>query len=178
MRAGGQWLPEMVDLAGGCDSAQEAGAPSMPLSWDQVCSTPGTIPLLEHRRTVPPHTAPACIQPALCNSWQHSLEEHTAIISAYFGLGVIDGCGMQVRAHAPEVLVLMQCGASAQGALACVSELAALPGWWGLPAVKSGCVFVVDHAPFLRPGPRVVRPSLQPLQRASAKHFWLLKAFL
>ena len=56
----------------------------------------------------------------------------------------------------------MQCGASAQGALACVTELAALPGWWGLPAVKSGCVFVVDHAPFLRPGPRVVRRSLHP----------------
>lgn len=52
----------------------------------------------------------------------------------------------------------MQCGANPQGALPCVTELAALPGWWGLPAVKSGCVFVVDHAPFLRPGPRLVRP--------------------
>ena len=65
---------------------------------------------------------------------------------------------MQVRAHAPEVLLMMQCGANPQGALPCVTELAALPGWWGLPAVKSGCVFVVDHAPFLRPGPRLVRP--------------------
>ena len=65
----------------------------------------------------------------------------------------------QVRAEAPEVLVLMQCGASPQGALPCVSELAALPGWWGLPAVKNGWVFVVDHAPFLRPGPRVVRAA-------------------
>ena len=88
-----------------------------------------------------------------------------------------DGCGAQVRAHAPEVLVLMQCGASAQGALACVTELAALPGWWGLPAVKSGCVFVVDHAPFLRPGPRVVRRSLHPLQYASAHHSYLLKSY-
>ena len=70
----------------------------------------------------------------------------------------------------------MQCGASPQGALALVTELAALPGWWGLPAVKSGCVFVVDHAPFLRPGPRVVRPSLHPLQCASANHSWLLKS--
>ena len=52
----------------------------------------------------------------------------------------------------------MQCGANPQGALPCVTELAALPGWWGLPAVKSGCVFVVDHAPFLRPGPRLVLP--------------------
>ena len=63
---------------------------------------------------------------------------------------------MQVRSHAPEVLVLMQCGASPQGVLPWVTELAALPGWWSLPAVKHGCVYVVDHAPFLRPGPRVV----------------------
>ena len=64
--------------------------------------------------------------------------------------------------------MLMQCGASPQGALAFVTELAALPGWWGLPAVKSGCVFVVDHAPFLRPGPRVVRPSSSPTAVCSA----------
>ncbi len=67
---------------------------------------------------------------------------------------------LQVRAHAPEVLVVMQCGVSPQGVLACVTELAALPGWWGLPAVKNGCVYIVDHAPFLRPGPRVVRVSV------------------
>ena len=64
---------------------------------------------------------------------------------------------MQIRSEAPEVLVLMQCGTNPQGALACVTELAALPGWWGLPAVKNGAVYIVDHAPFLRPGPRVVR---------------------
>ena len=67
---------------------------------------------------------------------------------------------MQVRSEAPEVLVLMQCGTNPQGALACVTELAALPGWWGLPAVKNGAVYIVDHAPFLRPGPRVVRVLL------------------
>ena len=26
----------MVDLAGGCDDMQDPGAPSLPLSWDQV----------------------------------------------------------------------------------------------------------------------------------------------
>ena len=34
--AGGLWLPEMVDLAGGCDEAQEPGAPPQMLTWDQV----------------------------------------------------------------------------------------------------------------------------------------------
>ena len=82
MLAGGQWLPEMVDLAGGCDSAQEAGAPSMPLSWDQVLSNPETIPLLWYRkRTVSPHNAPACMQVTPCRRLQHRLDEHTALIT-------------------------------------------------------------------------------------------------
>jgi hypothetical protein len=65
---------------------------------------------------------------------------------------------VQLRAFAPEVLVFMQNGAAPARALAEVSELAALPGWWGLPAVKTGRVYIVDHALFLRPGPRIVRP--------------------
>ena len=92
MLAGGQWLPEMVDLAGGCDSAQEAGAPSMPLSWDQVLSTPDTMPLLIRKRTAPPHLAPACMLVTLCRSWQHRLEERTALISAHVCPGLSDGC--------------------------------------------------------------------------------------
>ncbi len=38
--AGGQWLPEMVELAGGCCDMQEPGSPSVPLSWDQVSLAP------------------------------------------------------------------------------------------------------------------------------------------
>lgn len=30
------------------------------------------------------------------------------------------------------------------------------PGWWELPAVKQQQVFIVDHAVFSRPGPRLV----------------------
>jgi iron complex transport system substrate-binding protein len=62
-----------------------------------------------------------------------------------------------VRAAAPEVLLVARLGADAAPTLGEVSELAALPGWWGLPAVKAGRVFVVDAALFLRPGPRLVR---------------------
>lgn len=93
-----------------------------------------------------------------------SLRQHSCIgLSAASNIGHVQRALLtrdvvvQVRAHAPEVLVVMQCGVSPQGVLACVTELAALPGWWGLPAVKNGCVYIVDHAPFLRPGPRVVR---------------------
>ena len=81
-------------------------------------------------------------------------EQNTGSVTALEGTA-----GVQVRSHAPDVLVVMQCGVSPQGVLACVTELAALPGWWGLPAVKNGCVYIVDHAPFLRPGPRVVRST-------------------
>lgn len=67
-----------------------------------------------------------------------------------------------IRAASPEVLILAPC--SVQGGstepgirgLADVSELAALPGWWALTAVKHGNVFFVDHALLGRPGPRLV----------------------
>jgi hypothetical protein len=42
--AGGLWLPEMVDLAGGCDEGQEPAAPPQSLTWDQV----GLCPSLKH----------------------------------------------------------------------------------------------------------------------------------
>ncbi len=41
-------------------------------------------------------------------------------------------------------------------ALSDLSELASRPGWWQLPAVKEGRVFVADHALLCRPGPRCV----------------------
>ena len=83
----------------------------------------------------------------------------------------------QVQAFAPEVLVVASLlpaagvpvgGATGGGtgaseaaagcrALSDLSELAARPGWWQLPAVKEGRVFVADHALLCRPGPRWVR---------------------
>ena len=56
--------------------------------------------------------------------------------------------------------MVAQQGADSAATLGEVSELAALPGWWGLPAVKAGLVFVADAALFLRPGPRLVSIAL------------------
>ncbi len=64
---------------------------------------------------------------------------------------------MQVRAFAPEVLVVAGGAGGPAGALGPVSELAALPGWWGLPAVKTGRVYILDAPLLLRAGPRIVR---------------------
>lgn len=68
--------------------------------------------------------------------------------------------GTQVKAYAPEVLILAPCSAGIGRGLSEACSLAAMPGWWGLPAVKSGRVYVVDHAYFSRPGPRCASPSL------------------
>lgn len=59
-----------------------------------------------------------------------------------------------MRAYAPEVLVLSPCGAGLEAGVQQAAELAVLPGWWALPAVRSSRVFVVDHSLFSRPGPR------------------------
>lgn len=67
-----------------------------------------------------------------------------------------------MRSAAPEVLVVVGNGSGPAGALGAVSELAALPGWWGLPAVKAGRVYILDAPLLLRAGPRIVRAPLDP----------------
>jgi iron complex transport system substrate-binding protein len=62
-----------------------------------------------------------------------------------------------VRALAPEVIVIMPCGFALGGALGQAAQLTDRPGWSELPAVRSGHVYVVDaNAYFARPGPRVI----------------------
>ncbi len=63
----------------------------------------------------------------------------------------------EIRAYAPEVIVLAPCGYYKEDIIKAL-EGARLPGGWGeLPAVKSGEVWAVDAtAYFSRPGPRVV----------------------
>lgn len=63
----------------------------------------------------------------------------------------------QVLANAPEVMVVMPCGFSLREAIKQTSNLAALPGWSELPAVRNRRVFAADaNAYFARPGPRLV----------------------
>ncbi|MGB9739295.1 MAG: cobalamin-binding protein [Chloroflexus aggregans] len=63
-----------------------------------------------------------------------------------------------VIACAPEVIVVMPCGFTLERAVAEAQAL--LPqrtGWYALPAVRNGRVFVVDgNTYFSRPGPRIV----------------------
>jgi len=63
----------------------------------------------------------------------------------------------QVRACEPEVLVLIPGSISSEQTLHEIGSLATLPGWWSLPAVQAGDVFLCDHVYYTRPGPRVVQ---------------------
>ena len=63
----------------------------------------------------------------------------------------------QVRACEPEVLVLIPGSISSEQTLHEIGSLATLPGWWSLPAVQTGDVFLCDHVYYTRPGPRVVQ---------------------
>jgi iron complex transport system substrate-binding protein len=63
----------------------------------------------------------------------------------------------QVVEFAPQILVVMPCGYKISRSLAEVERLAAKAGFYGLPAVRSGQVYIVDSPAFFsRPGPRIV----------------------
>lgn len=61
-----------------------------------------------------------------------------------------------VRA-APEVLVIALCSSHIPRSLKEVTWLASQEGWWELPAVESGQVYVIEHVYYSRPGPRAVK---------------------
>lgn len=63
---------------------------------------------------------------------------------------------VQLRAAAPDILVLAVPGLSASEAAVHTADLAALPGFWALPAVRSGAVYVCDNTLLARPGPGCV----------------------
>jgi iron complex transport system substrate-binding protein len=63
----------------------------------------------------------------------------------------------QTIKSAPHIIVIMPCGYKIQRTLSEVDLLASRPGWYSLPAVREGQVYVVDSpAYFSRPGPRIV----------------------
>ena len=57
----------------------------------------------------------------------------------------------------PEKLYIDLCSSDLARGIREVGWLAAQPGWSGLPAVRTGEVYLIDHVYFSRPGPRVVQ---------------------
>jgi iron complex transport system substrate-binding protein len=61
-----------------------------------------------------------------------------------------------ILAARPEVIVVMPCGYSLEQAVAEFGQLALPQGWGDTPAVRNGCVFLVEASGyFSRPGPRL-----------------------
>jgi iron complex transport system substrate-binding protein len=61
-----------------------------------------------------------------------------------------------VRAAKPEVLVIACCGFDVTRTMQDVPLLRAQPGWDDVPAVRDGCVWVMDGCAYVsRPGPRL-----------------------
>ena len=65
----------------------------------------------------------------------------------------------QVRQYAPDVLVVAPCAADVHRATTETCQLASLPGWWSLPAVRTGRVYACSHELLSRPGPRCADSS-------------------
>ncbi|MGH7693346.1 MAG: ABC transporter substrate-binding protein, partial [Gemmatimonadaceae bacterium] len=72
----------------------------------------------------------------------------------------------EVIAWQPEVVVFACCGLDTERTLGELPLVQSVAGWYGLPAVRSGRVYVTDGAQyFSRPGPRLV-DSLEILAHA------------
>eukprot|EP00963_Diacronema_lutheri_P008111 scaffold698_cov333-Pavlova_lutheri.AAC.3 len=63
----------------------------------------------------------------------------------------------ELRALRPEVLILAPRCKSFEQVLSEVSQLALQPGWWKVPAVQTGRVYIVEPSPFIKAGPRLVQ---------------------
>lgn len=59
-----------------------------------------------------------------------------------------------LRSMCCDILVL---AAPPSAALAALPDLAASPGWWSLPAVRTGAVYIIDPGYVTRPGARLQR---------------------
>ncbi len=62
----------------------------------------------------------------------------------------------EIRSNAPQKLFVDLCSSDVARNLREVPWLAVQEGWSNIPAVVSGEVYLIDHAYFSRPGPRVV----------------------
>ena len=61
-----------------------------------------------------------------------------------------------IRDYAPEKLFIDLCSSDLDRGLREVPWLAGLDGWWEVPAVQAGEVYLMDHVYFSNPGPRVI----------------------
>ena len=91
--------------------------------------------------------------------WLPDLKYESGCIDA---LGDIGGCPAKILAWDeivdadPDILVISPCSATPERTLNELHLLASNPNFWKLRCVQKGCVYIIDHGLFSRPGPRLV----------------------
>lgn len=152
-----------VAVAAGIERHAEAVIAELVARVDAVAARTASI---EHRPRV------ALLEwldpPFSCGQWSPELVRLAGGIEGLGREGVASRTlrWEEVIAWQPEVVLIACCGFTVERTLEDVPALQAVPGWFELPAVRAGRVYVTDGSQyFSRPGPRLV-DSLELLAHA------------
>lgn len=91
--------------------------------------------------------------------WLPDIKNHAGCEDAF---GEVPGCSPKLRTWLeiedadPDVLLISPCSASPSRTMNELHLLALAPEFWKLRCVQNGCVYVLDHKLFSRPGPRLI----------------------
>ena len=61
-----------------------------------------------------------------------------------------------IVSYSPQIIVFTHPNLPPNQVVQCTADLSSLPGWWSIPAVKTGQVYAVHNKFVLRPGPKLV----------------------
>ena len=145
--------------AAGCDPSAAAAVVGRLRSRLRLI-TAATASLPPPRPTVAVIARPAA--PVACGGWVPELVRAAGGDPVPPLVGPGDAAALldwgDLRKAAPDVLIIVapRRAGGRGGAPHSVAELAVRAGWWALPAVRAGAVFVVDPALLTRPGPALV----------------------
>jgi hypothetical protein len=131
----GRWVPEMLSLAGALEASSDNHHRFSATSSHHAQYQSGYGSVNSSR---PYGSTGSCGVPLA----QQALEP--AQLDT-----VLSGGWSELKSLAPDILVVATTHAEA---LAALPELAGAPGWWALPAVRAGAVYLVEPAYFTRPG--------------------------
>ena len=144
--------------AAGCDAgAAAATVERFRARLRGVAAAAASLP--PPRPTVAVLAAPAT--PIACGGWVPEVVALAGGDAALPCVGPGDPSSLlswdDLRRAAPSVIIIVapRRGGGRGGAPHAVAELAVRAGWWALPAVRAGAVFIIDCALLARPGPRL-----------------------
>mmetsp|Transcript_17000 Transcript_17000/g.42555 ORF Transcript_17000/g.42555 Transcript_17000/m.42555 type:complete len:1192 (-) Transcript_17000:1159-4734(-) len=156
MRAG-RWVPEMIGLAGAVPAA-----PPTPTAQSHPSTSQSSSSTATPSGTPPTHAAAG-------GPFSNQAQMYTALEPGDQDVPITWD---EVRAAAPDVLVVADQGGAA---LSVVGSVAQMPGWWSLRAVHTGHVYLLESGYLTRPGPRLIE-GVEMLTRITLAAAWLTEA--